>query len=217
MSGGSEVVRRITKVLLIAFVLYLLISEWFNIPDKLFSVIDNLKNYLPNDWLWRDTIVDVAKYLLDKIGWAVILFIIQKKYEKHQSPCPPIRCKLLSIRPVKYDSQLHQVYSNKKLELGFGRYYYHFVLQFDAEKNNYFNLSIKGLGVNKLKFDSIKDNETVVADLVVYYIFEKVIWILPISITIRFCDAHNTKYKERLVLIRKNGMYSCNIKTPRKI
>lgn len=209
--------RRVTKILLIVFILYLLISGWLNIPNKLFPGMDELKNYLPDDWLWGNKIVDGAKYLLDKIGWAIILFIIQKQYERHQSPCPPIRCTLLSTRPAKYDSQLHKYCSNKKLELGFGRYYYHFVLEFHAENNSYFNLSIKGFGINKLKLDSIKNNEIVVVDLVVYYILEKVIWILPISMTLSFCDNCNAKYKEKLVLTRKNGVYSCNIETPQKL
>lgn len=209
--------RQIKKILLVAFVLYFFISGWLNIPDKLFSVIDGLKKYLPDGWTWSGALIDAVKYLLDKVGWAIILFLIQKHYEKRQTSCPPVRCKLLASRPVKYDSQLHKLCSTAKLELGLGRYYYHFRLQLNAEDNAFFNLSIRGLGFNKLQLDTIKNNETVVVDLVVYYVFEKVIEIFPIIIVLSFQDTYNAKYKERLVLIRKNGAYFCRIKTPKKL
>lgn len=209
--------RQIKKLLLVAFVLYFFISGWLNIPDKLFSVIDGLEKYLPEGWTWSGEVIDTVKYLLDKIGWAIILFLIQKYYEKHQASCPPVRCRLLVSRPVKYDSQLHKLHSTQKLELGFGRYYYHFKLELNAEDNTFFNLSIRGLGINKLKLDTLKSKESVVVDLVVNYVFEKVIEISPIIIVLSFRDTSNAKYKEKIALIRKNGAYSCRIKTPKKL
>lgn len=206
---------RITKGLLIAFILYFFISGWIDIPNKLFSTLDILKIYLPDGFSRVETFINFIKYFLDKIGWAFILFLIQKYYERRQLSCLPIRCKLLSSIPVKYDSKLFSLHSNKKLKIGVGRYYYHLKLQLYAENNSYFNLSIKNLG-NKLQLGDLMNNKDVVIDLAVYCDFKWIIWILPISLTLRFSDDQNIKYKEKIVLINRKGVYSCDIKTPQK-
>lgn len=190
---------------------------WIDIPDKLFSGLDIWKNNIQNEWSWISYIVDLLKYLLDKIGWAIILFIIQKQYEKRKLSFQPIRCTLLSSKPVKYDSHLYQLPSNRKLEIGFGRYYYHFRLQLKADNNSYCNISLKGLGAKKIQLDNLGDgNNSIEVDLKVFWGLRKISWIFPIGLTICFQDNTNMKYVEKILLINKSGTYSINIKSLKK-
>lgn len=217
MSKGCSSVRRITKGVIIVFFLCVLISGWIDIPNKLSFIFVPLKAYIPEEWSWGDKIIDVIKYSFDKVGWALILFIIQKQYDKHALSCIPVKCTLLTPNPTRYDSRLLKSPSNKTLRTGFGRYYYDFKLKLDAESNKYYNLSIKKAGFNELQLDTLgESNKTIVIHLTVYCDSKKVIGIFPIVLTLFFSDTKNTRYKERIIITKKRGMYFCNIRTPQK-